>query len=208
MSSKHSWDWLGRLIISLLAATLLTGACLEVNRVAWGTGVWLGEYSPKWALGFFTFVLVSLVLFALILTTIWSPGKLRLVRDGLFCLRARMGIFRWVLALAFLFAPVYLFQYTYWGVVFTGAAIRMLVWALTVFGLAFTLGQNTSFIVWPNLLAASLLSGTVISAAIPLASVTNYPFSLAWSEGNRMWDYSFWSRPLPFLARPAVGPLS
>lgn len=181
---------MGRLTLSLLAATLLIGASLEINRVAWGTGIWLGEYSSKWAVGFFAFVLAMFGLYALTLTVVWSPLKLNFARDGLLRLRARLGIFRWVLAIGFLLAPVWFFQYTYWGVVFTGTAIRLLVWVLTVLGLAFALGRGGELIVWPNLLAASLLSGAVIGAAIPLAGVTSYPFSLGWSEGNRLWDYS------------------
>ena len=31
------------LLAVLLSATLLTQACIELNRVAWGTGIWLGE---------------------------------------------------------------------------------------------------------------------------------------------------------------------
>jgi len=54
-----------RLLLALGSAAILTQASLEMNRVAWGTGVWLGEYSLKWALGFFGFVLASLALFAL-----------------------------------------------------------------------------------------------------------------------------------------------
>jgi hypothetical protein len=179
-----------RLILSLLAAAILTQACIEMNRVAWGTGIWLGEYSPKWAIGFFGFVLASLGLFALTLTAVWSPLKLNFARDGLVRLRARLGVFRWLLAIGFLLAPVWFFQYTSWGVVFIGAGMRLLVWVLTVLGLAYAIGCGGQPIVWPDALAASLLSGAVIGAAIPLAGVTSYPFSLGWSEGNRLWDYS------------------
>jgi hypothetical protein len=188
MSTKQ--NWIVNLIVSLLSAALLTGACLEMNRVAWGTGVWLGEYSSKWAVGFFGFALTSLALFALILTAAWSPRKLDFARDGLIRLRARLGSLCWVLAIGFLLAPVWFFQYTYWGVVFTNTDIRLLIWILTVLGLAFALSRGEEFVAWPNLFAASLLSGAVIGAAIPLAGVTNYPFSLGWSEGNRLWDYS------------------
>jgi hypothetical protein len=176
--------------LSVLAALLLTQACIEMNRVAWGTGVWIGEYSLKWALGFLGFVLASLALFALTLAAIWSPLQLDSVRDGLVRLRTRLGVVRWMLAIGFLLAPVWFFQYTSWGVVFTGAGIRILVWVLTVLGLAFALGRGDQLLVWPDALAASLLSGAVIGAAVPLAGVTSYPFSLGWSEGNRLWDYS------------------
>jgi hypothetical protein len=178
------------LLPSLLTAMLLVKAGIELNRVAWGTGVWLGEYSLKWAFGFFGFMLVSLGLVAIIVTAAISPYRLDSLKNGLILLRARIGIIRWVLALGFLLAPVWLFQYTSYGVVFTGTGIRLLVWILSVLGLAFTLGRGDSLLRWRQLLAASLLSGTLICAVIPLAGVSSYPFSLGWSEGNRLWDYS------------------
>ena len=189
MSSKDK-NWISRLFISLLSVALLTQACIELNRVAWGTGVWLGEYSPKWAIGFFGFILACLGLFASILTLAWSPRRLDSARDGLLRLRARLRFFRWILAIFFLLAPVWLFQYTSWGVVFTGTGIRLLAWILSTLGLGFCLGRGDQPLVWRDALAASLLSGAVIGASLPLAGVTSYPFSLGWSEGNRLWDYS------------------
>lgn len=183
-------NWIGRLLLGLLSAVLLTQACVEMNRVAWGTGIWLGEYSPKWALGFFVFVLASLGLFALLLTSAWLPHKLDFAQEALLRLRARLGLFRWIFAIAFLFAPVWFFQYTSWGVVFTGAGIRLLAWILSTLGLGFILSRGGRLLVWGQALAAALLSGAVIGAALPLAGVTSYPFSLGWSEGNRLWDYS------------------
>jgi hypothetical protein len=179
-----------RLLPSLLTAWLLTSASLELNRVAWGTGEWVGEYSPKWAIGFFGFVIVSLGILALTLTWAWFPRRLDFLWGGLTRLRVRIGFFRWVFALAFLLAPAWLFQYTSWGVVFTGVGIRLVVWIVSTLGLGFCLSHGGQPLVWNETLAAALLSGVVISAAIPLAGVSNYPFSLGWSEGNRLWDYS------------------
>ncbi len=189
MRPKNKYDP-GSLLPSLLTAVILILAGIELNRVAWGTGVWLGEYSLKWALGFFGFILVSLGLVAVTLTAARSPHKLDPLKNGLILLRARLGILRWLLGVGFLLAPVWLFQYTSYGVVFIGTGIRLVVWILSVLGLAFALGRDGSLLAWRNLLGASLLSDTLICAAIPLAGVSTYPFSLGWSEGNRLWDYS------------------
>ncbi len=186
-SNKNS---LPRLLAVLLSAALLTQACLELNRVAWGTGIWLGEYSPKWAIGFFGFVLLSLGLFASILTLAWAPRRLDPARAALTRLRSRLGFLRWVSAVVFALAPVILFQYTSWGVVFTGFGIRLLVWILSTLGLAVMLGRGDALLVWKDALVAALVSSAVVGASIPLAGVTSYPFSLGWSEGNRLWDYS------------------
>jgi hypothetical protein len=188
MSSNK--NWFVPLPAVLISAALLIQACLELNRVAWGTGVWLGEYSPKWAFGFFGFVLLSLGLFASILTLLWSPRRLDPARDALLRLRSRLGFLRWIFAVVFALAPVILFQYTSWGVVFTGFGIRLLVWTLSTLGLAIMLGHGDALLVWKDALVAALVSSAVVGAAIPLAGVTSYPFSLGWSEGNRLWDYS------------------
>jgi hypothetical protein len=178
------------LLAVLLAAALLAQASIELNRVAWGTGIWLGEYSPKWAIGFFGFVLVCLGLLALVRTLIWTPRRLDPARAALIRLRARLGFVRWGFVIAFAFAPVLLFQYTSWGVVFTGFGIRLLVWVLSTLGLAIMLGRGDALLVWKDALVAALVSSAVVGASIPLAGVTSYPFSLGWSEGNRLWDYS------------------
>ena len=47
---------LGNILALLGSAILLYGACLEFYNVAWGTGVWLGEYSLKWFMLFIVFV--------------------------------------------------------------------------------------------------------------------------------------------------------
>jgi len=43
---------------------------------------------------------------------------------------------------------------------------------------------------WHALLVSLILVTAVLSVFAPLAPVTSYPFSLGWSEGNRLWDYS------------------
>ena len=179
-----------RLLLILLSAALLTEACLEMHRVAWGTGVWLGEFSLKWAVGFFGFVLASLGLLALVLTLARAPRRLDPARAALLRLRTRLGFLRWVFIAAFAIAPAWFFQYTLWGVVFTGNGIRLLVWVLSMLGMAILLGHSDALLVWKDALTAALVGSAVVGASIPLAGVTSYPFSLGWSEGNRLWDYS------------------
>jgi len=40
-----------------LFAYVLLQACFEFFHITWGTGLWLGEFSSKWGLAFFTFVI-------------------------------------------------------------------------------------------------------------------------------------------------------
>jgi hypothetical protein len=187
-SNEQSKIW--GLLPGLLVSWFLIQAGVEINRVAWGTGEWLGEYSPLWAFGFFAYILFSLGLAALTFLAVFSPRKLDSLETSLVRLRSRLGIFRWVFAGIFLLIPVWLFQYTSYGVVFIGTSFRLVVWVLSILGLAFWLARSESFLPWKSLLVACLLSGVLLCMAIPLVGVTSYPFSLGWSEGNRLWDYS------------------
>ena len=52
-----------KIILAAVLAYILVRACLEFHTVAWGTGVWLGEFSLKWGFGFFAFVLLCILTF-------------------------------------------------------------------------------------------------------------------------------------------------
>jgi hypothetical protein len=43
---------------------------------------------------------------------------------------------------------------------------------------------------WTAALLALVLASGAYTFAVPLIDVTSFPFSLGWSEGNRLWDYS------------------
>jgi len=181
-----------RVSVILLAAVILFGAVGDVNRVACGTGHWLGEYSLKWGLGFFSFVGVCLAVLALSVLSAYFPQTLRGVSNVLLRLREKMGLLRWLFILALVLAPIRFFQYTYWGVVFTGISFRLFTWLLTALLVAYLLTPNShqSITNYESLFTALLVTGAALAAALPLVSVTSYPFSLEWSEGNRLWDYS------------------
>ena len=190
MSSRPPSFHIVRLAILLPLTLLLVGACADVNRVASFTGNWLGGYSPKWAAAMAFFVLFCLALLALAAVEAWSPRTVEGLFSRLTRIRSMVGLMRWPIALALWLAPIWFFQYTYWGIVFTGLSFRLLIWGLCALGLAFLLTRSASFLTFDSLLAALLLSGTGFAAALPLAGVISYPFSLGWSEGNRLWDYS------------------
>jgi len=170
-----------------LSAWLLFGACREFYHVAWGTGTWLGEFSLKWGILFFAFVAfcVAIFLFAANPLSLWERARLRGI-----ALRARGKYLRYPLALLALIFPVWFFQYTLWGIVFQGMYIRTLVWALVALLFAALVSAEKELVGWKEFLAALILTSSMFSIAASLTFVNNYPFSLGWSEGNRLWDYS------------------
>ncbi len=163
---------------------------LEFEEMAWGTGAWLGELSFNWALiltGFSLFMLFSIMVS---LVAIWDAPQLERATRIITSVRERLGVFRWVLVVLVLMAPVWLLQYTAWGVVIHKPFLRLEIWGLSVLLLGVLFTRRTSLIEWSGFVTGLVLSAGVVVMAVPLQGVTDYPFSLGWSEGNRLWDYS------------------
>jgi hypothetical protein len=180
-----------RLLLSAGAVYFLWKACAEFYNLAWGVGTWLGGFSPKLGPAFFFFILICLFILASFLLALWRPALAQAWLLRLTPLRERLGWARWLLVGLILVVPVKVLQYSYWGGVFTGVSMRLLLLAVMAIAIAalITKGQENT-IKLPNVSIALLL----ISAALYLGDafhwVSNYPFSFSWSEGNRIWDYS------------------
>ena len=182
---------LSRSIAFVLTAGLLTGAALEFYNVSWGTGAWWGEFSLRWGIAYFLFVIFCILCILATGFALWERQKTEPFLKRLAFLRGRMGGFRWLAALVVLILPIWFFQYSPWGVAFSKPYMRLLVWCITIMFLAFFLSRNTvNAWTWPGILMGSLLCGAGFVLTNPFGAVTSYPFSLGWSEGNRLWDYS------------------
>lgn len=182
---------LKQLLIIVVSAYMLLGSVMEFQRIAWGTGVWLGQFSPSWAFGFFLFGLFCILCLIGTWAVVWSPQRLAKAFSFLSLLRERLGAARWILAAIFLIFPVYFLQYTFWGKVLHGPYLRVLLafFSSISLGWVLTKGKN-NFISWPAGLTALVLIGGTYTFFVSMIEVTDYPFSLGWSEGNRLWDYS------------------
>lgn len=159
-------------------------------NIAWGTGAWWGEYSLKWAAAFILYIITCAFLVIMVGISLWRKEKFQPAFEKLIGFREGLGMFRWFLALIVLLAPAWFFQYTPWGLVFKDTYIRILIWGLIVFVTSFLLTKKNILLSWSSVLISVLLTSSEFVIAIPIMSVTDYPFSLGWSEGNRMWDYS------------------
>lgn len=179
--------------ILLLAATawILYGASVEFYNIAWGTGEWLGQFSPKWALAFFLFIVFCITCITGIGYFLWMPRIFDLSFNQLSLFRRRLGFIRWMLAILFIFLPIYILQYTFWGIVLHGPYLRivLVLFSTILLGFLFTREDNR-FSDWNGLLAGAVLSTGSYVFFSSFAQITDYPFSLGWSEGNRLWDYS------------------
>jgi hypothetical protein len=184
---KHSF--FQQIFAMIITVVILIGAGVEFYHVAWGTGKAVGEFSPRWLVLFILFVLFCLALFAgVVIATFHAQFPARLQRIVLF--RNASALIRIVLAALVLILPIWFLQRTMWGIVFDGLYFRFLLWALMALLLSVLLTSGNELIGWKPFLASLVLTSSAFTIAISLQGVTDYPFSMGWSEGNRIWDYS------------------
>ncbi len=161
-----------------------------------GTG---GGYALPWKIIFGLYGLLALgiiILVILIATGKWNPMRL------LDWVKARVGkVAPWVLFLAgTLFLEYILLVHRYsvhllkpwtrWMILLPWLALCAYLLPgipkITLKGSRPTAGEN--FLI--NLAMTGLIFGTTFAVFLHFSQVSNYPFLLTWSEGNRFYDYS------------------
>ena len=172
------------------AAWVLIGACIEFYNVAWGTGAAVGEFSPRWLALFVFFVLLCAAIYGSTGLTILDGQKVSPALQKLISFRNKFPALQWAVIVLALIFPAWFLQRTMWGIVFDGVYFRFFLWAISLFLLSSFLTRGDSLIEWKPLIASLILSSSAFTIAVSLQGVTDYPFSLGWSEGNRIWDYS------------------
>jgi len=188
--SAETWPRWARAAITLLLALLLFSAAQEFYNIARGTGNQWGEFSFKWAFFFLAFAVFCVFVFGTGVLAIGWPERLAFLSQRLCRWREGLGKWRWAGVTLALLLPIGFFQYTPWGAVLS-RSIRLLIWLFEVLFVAALLTRPSRQIwAWPAVLRALLFSGAAFAAALAMRNVTDYPFSLGWSEGNRLWDYS------------------
>lgn len=188
---KLSFNKLSRILGGVLGGYVLFRSIQELYWSAPVSGQWLGKFSTKWGAAF---IGLSFILFLLLIATLVAigfPQKAREAVKRLISFREKLAGYRWPIAIVILLIPVYILLYTRLGNLFTGPYLRLVY--LFVISLLFAICVTTSQkdLVQPTMVIFSLvLVGSVHLIAGLLTNVTNYPFSLSWSEGNRLYDYS------------------
>ena len=180
-----------RLIILIGTAVFLIAVSEELYNIASGTGNWIGEFSFKW--GFLFAIFATFLIFSLIILwfSLWRYDSLEPFIKNIISLRQKTKLFSWLIAIILLMLPVWFFQYSLWGLVFTGIYFRLFIWTLLIIFLAILFTRTEKRVIsWQALLAGILLSGASFTLASAFSNVKDYPFNLYWSEGNRLWDYS------------------
>ena len=179
-----------RLLSVLLVALLYLGG-EDVFEIAMGNALYLGGDSIRWFAGSLLYVAVALALSGVCLWGIASPDSLiawhdRSLAPGI----KQLGRARWPIAGLVILFPSFLFL-GIWGKSLTTASFRILMLSLSAIIAGLVVSENSSRAL-PRIAFSLLLGASVFAVAQRLILVTNYPFKLYWSEGNRLWDYSLY----------------
>ena len=178
-------------IILVGAALLILVAAGEIFALGWGSGFWLGRLSLKWALTLALFYLFFAGVLAGLSIGLYDGQRWSEARKRILAFRKGLGNWRWPLLGFVLLFPAWFVFFSPWGGLFAGLFFRALLFLLDLgFAAALLTEHNTQLVEWRALLFVGLLLGAILVLAESQVLVSDYPFSLHWSEGNRLWDYS------------------
>ncbi len=102
----------------------------------------------------------------------------------------------WLLALVLTIYPAFFLLNTFWGDLFRGPYLRLLLFLCTTALVGVVLPLDPANLVSARSLGyAVIFAGGMFGLVAQAMTVNNHPFSLTWSEGNRLYEYS-----LPFIS--------
>lgn len=180
-----------RWLLWAILAVLLVLVGIESFSIGFASGHWIGRYSFKWAAVLLTYLLFALGLLTLVFFLLFRTARLSPLLKQLERLRSLPSPWYELLVLVEIALPAYLIFFTPFGSLYDSWASRLLVFGLPLVALTDLLaapnrGRNRS----QALLLALLFTAAGLVLAESFSLVSNTPFSLHWSEGNRIWDYS------------------
>lgn len=169
-------------ILTLLFAGLLWGVYQDMDS-------WFRPqlaHATRISFGVLAAVLFEGVVALGAFVSLWRPNWLSPLRK----LRSRLGWMRWTLLILFAIGSGLLFRYEE-SQMFDGiyARISLIVFLLGGATWLATEEDDCNWS-WNGLLTGSVLFASVFMYSVRLQKVSDHPFSLFWSEGNRIWDYS------------------
>ncbi len=176
----------------ILLAVVAAGG-IELLRDAQGSGDWLLSLSIGWFATLALYAVIAGIAGLAIVAEIARPGLV----TGWASAHVRIGMpipppVRW-LAVATLVALPSLLLLGPWGRSVTTPALRSMLLIVSA-GAAAQLAPRETVPAFGRFLLAGLAAAVIFVVAKRLVQVTGYPFKLAWSEGNRLWDYSLYFR--------------
>jgi len=187
-SDKQTKNWThGILLLALLALTVSAG--MNIYNAA-GHGVFLGHFDKIWGAIFIAYLLFSVLFFLLLVVIARWPRRMVAAFWPVLRFRECWWV-RWPLSVLIAFGPAWILLYTPYGFDLSQFAIRLYLFVVAIIFGALLLTSGKQRAILPSgVLQSIVVVGTVFLFAKYFVPVTDFPLSLTWSEGNRMWDYS------------------
>ncbi len=178
-------------LLALLMIVLSLFAFYDVARMASGSGLILGRFSSNWMALVAAFGLFSACSFVIGIMGLWKPSVL--LQPGwstLDRLVGRLGRLRWLPAILFMTLPtIIILALSVDSLLSISIRLVIVLWASIAAAICLPGPRNA---VEQRLTLAFLVTAAIYTISRRFILVTDYPFKLAWSEGNRIWDYSLY----------------
>ena len=176
-------------VIGVIASLLLVLLALQ-EYFSFENAI-LGKFSFTWIVYLFIILLLSGFLIFFVFMAFKSSGWKKQLIAQLLSFRKNLGWGKWLIIFISIFSGVWFFQYTPWGAVFTTPFLRLMIFISLTCWVSFLLcSDEQQWVNYQHVAVALIITGSLWIAVLNLKTVTDFPFALSWSEGNRIWDYS------------------
>ena len=174
--------------VCLTLLVLLFVSSVDLLRNGLHTGGVLAIFSTPWFAGMAVYTVFALIL---VVVLVWAMIKPDMVRNKVLNRNRRsIRLLEWMgIVLALVLPPILFLGPT--GVYLTGFYYRLLALGLSSLGIAALLPTNR-YPLWKRVVIGMVLTSGVFGIALRFVPVSDFPFKLSWSEGNRLWDYSLY----------------
>ena len=188
-STPSSDDYVLFRLAGLGMLYLIYRAFTELIEIGSGSGSFVDSLSAKWFIGVAIYSVAALIGGVLCASAVLQPSRLISFYDrGI--VRRLPNWASWMIAAGLVSLPSVLLL-GQWGKHLATPGFRFLLLASSGIsaGLIVSRGAQRSL---SRIALAVLVSASVFAVARRLVLLTDYPFKLFWSEGNRLWDYSLY----------------
>ncbi len=135
-----------------------------------------------------SFLLISGILifgFLFILILIWVPDWLAPIHR----LLNKIPVVKWIVAVFILAVPCILYVFLHASQPYQNVWIRAFLYLLAMSASAWLISKEGR-VTFSSFIPSACILAAFAAVLNEFHDVSGYPFSIGWSEGNRMWDYS------------------
>ncbi len=133
-----------------------------------------------------TFIFICAVLVG---GTLFMAALIWLKPGAVDAFKNKLGVFGRILAVLVCVAPGVLYNFMNFSEPWRGLWIRVFVCGLAVIAASW-LWERNGAVSFGSVIPCALVFAASFALLTQFHDVSDYPFSIGWSEGNRMWDYS------------------